>query len=47
MDRRVLGQKMVAKYFGDLRRSLRALELTRVYLDVVALKAFFDLFPES
>jgi len=37
----------VTKYFGGLRQSLQALELTRVYLDMVALIAFFDLFPQS
>lgn len=36
---------LVAKYFGGLGRSLRMLELTRVYLNVVTLRALLDVLP--
>ena len=35
---------LVAKYFGGFGQTLRKLELTRVYLNTVALKAFLDVF---
>jgi hypothetical protein len=36
---------LVAKYFGGFGRSVRKLELTRVYLNMVALEALLDVFP--
>ena len=36
---------LVTEYFGGLGQSLRKLELTRVYLNMVVLKAMLDVFP--
>jgi hypothetical protein len=36
---------LVTEYFGGLGRSLRKLELTRVYLNMVVLEAMLDAFP--
>ncbi|KAF9646307.1 hypothetical protein BDM02DRAFT_3271080 [Thelephora ganbajun] len=37
---------LVAKYFGGFGQTLRRLELTRVYLNMVTLKALLDVFPQ-
>lgn len=37
---------LVSEYFGGLGRSLRKLELTRVYLNMVVLKTMLDVFPQ-
>jgi len=37
---------LVAKYFGGLGQGVRRLELARVYLNMVAMKALLDVFPQ-
>lgn len=41
-----LDSALVTKYFGGLGQSLRELELTRVHLNMVVLKALLDVLPQ-